>query len=455
MENDRRIYTLSEANPAGAVIRMGLPLVAGMFIMVLYNLTDTYFIGLTRDDYQLAAVNLAYPVMMIMIAISNMTGAGASSLIARCMGAGDNDKARHALTTGFVLTFVSSIVLAALGLGFLTQIVGLLGAKDNTFLYTTQYVKVILWFSFFTMGSYTFGQLLRSEGSVKQSIFGMILGTFANIILDPVFIFGLKLGVMGAAVATVIGNFISMMVTLYIYISGKSLLKPDIRFIIPSPEVVKEIFTVGIPATLETLLTSVAYVVNNNLAVSYGELTVAAMGVAQKILSLGTYIYQGMATGVQPIMGYNFGAKNYKRMLEVLKAGVLVVSGIELFVMAVYAVFAPALIGIFTDSAEVTSVGARVLRTLMFILPFVGAVSMCRMSFQAMGKAGYAFSITFVRQLVLYVPLLLVLNSFFGFGGMIWAQPLTEVIMMVSSIILLRRVIVSYMNTQVSRASLD
>ena len=443
MENDRRIYTLSEANPAGAVIRMGLPLVAGMFIMVLYNLTDTYFIGLTRDDYQLAAVNLAYPVMMIMIAISNMTGAGASSLIARCMGAGDNDKARHALTTGFVLTFVSSIVLAALGLGFLTQIVGLLGAKDNTFLYTTQYVKVILWFSFFTMGSYTFGQLLRSEGSVKQSI------------LDPVFIFGLKLGVMGAAVATVIGNFISMMVTLYIYISGKSLLKPDIRFIIPSPEVVKEIFTVGIPATLETLLTSVAYVVNNNLAVSYGELTVAAMGVAQKILSLGTYIYQGMATGVQPIMGYNFGAKNYKRMLEVLKAGVLVVSGIELFVMAVYAVFAPDLIGICTDSAEVTSVGARVLRTLMFILPFVGAVSMCRMSFQAMGKAGYAFSITFVRQLVLYVPLLLVLNSFFGFGGMIWAQPLTEVIMMVSSIILLRRVIVSYMNTQVSRASLD
>jgi len=300
------------------------------------------------------------------------------------------------------------------------------------------------------MGSYTFGQFLRSEGSVKQSIFGMIFGTFANIILDPVFIFGLKLGVMGAAVATVIGNFISMMVTLYIYISGKSLLKPDIRFIIPSPEVVKEIFTVGIPATLETLLTSVAYVVNNNLAVSYGELTVAAMGVAQKILSLGTYIYQGMATGVQPIMGYNFGAKNYKRMLEVLKAGVLVVSGIELFVMAVYAVFAPDLIGIFTDSAEVTSVGARVLRTLMFILPFVGAVSMCRMSFQAMGKAGYAFGITFVRQLILYVPLLLVLNSFLGFGGMIWAQPLTEVIMMVSSIILLRRVIVSHMNTQVA-----
>jgi Na+-driven multidrug efflux pump len=140
-------------------------------------------------------------------------------------------------------------------------------------------------------------------------------------------------------------------------------------------------------------------------------------------------------------MGYNYGAGNYKRMKDVLRAGLLVVSGTELCVMAVYGIFAPQLIGIFTDSPEVIATGSRVLRTIMCILPFVGAVSMSRMSFQAMGKPQYAFAITLIRQLLLYVPLLLLLNRLFGFGGMIWAQPCTEVIMMAVSVGLLYKVI--------------
>ena len=197
----------------------------------------------------------------------------------------------------------------------------------------------------------------------------------------------------------------------------------------------------GVPATLETLLTSAAYIVNNNLAVGYGELTVAAMGIAQKILSLGNYVYQGFAAGTQPIMGYNYGARSYRRMIDVLKAGVMVVSATELCIMAVYGIFAPSLIGIFTDSAEVIATGSMVLRTIMWILPFVGSTSMSRMSFQAMGKPQYAFGITLMRQLILYVPLLLILNKLFGFGGMIWAQPVTEAVMMAVSVSLLYRVI--------------
>jgi Na+-driven multidrug efflux pump len=225
------------------------------------------------------------------------------------------------------------------------------------------------------------------------------------------------------------------------YGKGKSLLTPSLQYLIPSGEILREIFWVGVPATLETLLTSAAYIVNNNLAVAYGELTVAAMGIAQKIMSLGNYIYQGFAAGTQPIMGYNYGAANYKRMKDVLRAGLLVVSGTELCVMAVYGIFAPQLIGIFTDSPEVIATGSRVLRTIMCILPFVGAVSMSRMSFQAMGKPQYAFAITLVRQFFLYIPLLLLLNRLFGFGGMIWAQPVTEMIMMAVSVSLLAAVI--------------
>ena len=161
------------------------------------------------------------------------------------------------------------------------------------------------------------------------------------------------------------------------------------------------------------------------------------MGIAQKVMSLGNYVYQGFASGTQPIMGYNYGARNANRMHKVLKAGVITVTVTELVLMMMYCIFAPILIDIFTDSAEVISIGSHVLRRIMFILPFVGTVSMCRMSFQAMGKPQYAFGITLIRQLILYIPLLLLLNRSFGFNGMLWAQPVTEAIMMAVSLILL------------------
>ncbi len=438
---DNRIYTLSTEKPVKAVVKLGVPLIAGMFIMVLYNLVDTYFIGLMRDDYQLAAVNLAYPVMMIMIAISNMTGTGAASLIARSLGAKDMEKATHTLTTGFVLTLINSALVTAIGMLFLPVIIKGLGAKANTYEFTRQYVMVILLGSLFTMGNYTFGQLLRSEGSVKYSVLGMVIGTIANVILDPVFIFLFGMGIRGAAIATILGNAAGMGASLFIYTSGRSLLTPAWKYLRPTAEILKEIFWVGVPATLETLLTSAAYIVNNNLAVAYGELTVAAMGIAQKILSMGNYIYQGFAAGCQPLMGYNYGAAKYKRMLAILKSGVLVVSGTELFLMLIYGIFAPQLIGIFTSSAEVIATGSKVLRTLMCILPFVGAVSMSRTSFQAMGKPQFAFGITLMRQLFLYVPLLLILDRCFRFDGMIWAQPVTELIMMAVSLSLLSHII--------------
>ncbi len=439
--DDARIRILAEEKPAKAVVKLGVPLIAGMCIMVLYNLVDTYFIGLLHDDYQLAAVNLAYPVMMVMIALSNMVGTGAGSLIARSLGAGDRTKADHTLTSAFLLTVVNSAIVAAVGMALLPQIVGGLGAQENTFGFTQSYVRVLLLGSLLVMGNYTFGQLLRSEGSVRQSVAGMVVGTIANIMLDPVFIFFLGRGVEGAAIATVLGNAAGMATSLFFYLRGSTLLKPQASLIRPTAEILREIFWVGVPATLETLLTSAAYIVNNNLAVAYGELTVAAMGVAQKILSLGSYIYQGFAAGTQPIMGFNWGARNYRRMLDVLRAGVCVVSITELAVMAICGIFAPQLIGIFSQSPEVMATGAKVLRALMWILPFVGATSMSRMSFQAMGKPQYAFAITLVRQLVLYVPLLLLLNRIFGFNGMIWAQPVAELVMMGVSVGMLVHII--------------
>lgn len=440
-KEDKRIYTLSQEEPYIAVIRMGLPLIAGMFIMVLYNWVDTYFIGLTKDDYQLAAVNLSYPVMMVMIALANMIGTGASSFIARCLGANNLAKAKHTLTTGFVLTVINGLLVSLIGLALLDKIVSGLGAEEFTYEYTKQYVSIILIGSIFTMGSYTFSAFLRSEGSVKISMIGMVVGTIVNIILDPIFIFTLNMQIRGAAIATVLGNVAGALVSVIFYLSGKSLLKPSAKMLRPTAEIIKEIYCVGVPASLETLLTAAAYTVNNNLAVAYGPLTVAATGIAQKLISLGSYVYQGFASGVQPIMGYNYGAKNYTRMKAVLKAGVITVTTMELILMAAYGILAPTLVDIFTDSPEVIRIGAQAVRAMMLILPFVGSVSMCRMSFQAMGKPVYAFCITLVRQLILYIPLLIIFNKYFGFIGLIHAQPVTEAVMMAVSIMLLLRFI--------------
>ena len=436
---DKRIYTMAEEKPARAVLTMGIPVTMGMLFMVVYNLVDTYFVGLLHDDYQLAATNLSYPVMMVSVAIAGIVGNGGASYIARCIGADKKEEAEHTLTIGFELIVISGIALAILGMIFINPIVTILGAKENTFAYTKDYCIVIIIGSVFTMGNYAVGQLLRSEGYTFYSMIGMIAGTVANIILDPIFIFALNLEIKGAAIATVLGNAFGMFIFLWFYFRKKTLLSPSIKLLKLDMRIIKEIMWVGSPHTLEQFLTTAAMIVNNNLAAGHGELTVAAMGVANKIMSFGNYIYQGMAAGCQPLMGYNYGAKNYKRMKELIKSGTMVTTIIELFIMMIFGIFAPYLIGIFTESKEVIHIGTITLRAFMLMLPFVGATSIVRNTFNAMGKPMFAFGITIVRQLILYIPFLLIFNRVWGYSGLIHAQPTEEFVCMIFSLCIMFR----------------
>lgn len=434
---DKRIYTMAEEKTVKAVFKMGIPVTMGMLFMVVYNLVDTYFVGLLHDDYQLAATNLAYPIMMVTIAIAGIVGNGGASYIARCMGAGNQEEAEHTLTIGFELIVISGIVIAIAGMLFLNPIIMILGAKENTFEYTRDYCSVMLVGAVMTMGNYAIGQLLRSEGSTFYSMIGMIAGTVANIILDPLFIFTLGLQIRGAAIATVLGNALGVVIFLCFYLRRKTILSPSIKYLKMDMNIIKEIMWVGIPHTLEQFFTTAAMIVNNNLASGYGELTVAAMGIANKIMSFGNYIYQGMAAGCQPLMGYNYGAKNYGRMKELIRSGVVVITAMEFVVLGIYGIFAPVMIGVFSESSEVIQIGTKTLRAFMLMLPFVGSTSLVRNTFNAMGKPLYAFGITIVRQLLLYIPFLLLFNRLWGYNGLIHAQPVEESICMVFSLALL------------------
>lgn len=431
---DRRIYIMAEERPVKAVLHMGLPVTAGMMVMVIYNLTDTFFIGMLDDDYQLAATNLAYPVMMVLIALSAIVASGAASYISRCIGAGRMDRAERTLTMGFELVIDGSIVIAAAGLIFTGPIVRVLGADETTAGFTAEYVRILFAGTFCIMGSYTFGQLLRSEGSVMPSMAGLMAGTVANILLDPLMIFGLHMGIGGAAAATVLGNGIGTAIFIWYYASGRTLLRPDLKRISADPGIFREILWVGLPHTLEQFMTTAAMVVLNNLAAGYGGLAVAAMGISLKLMSFGTYIYQGMTAGCQPILGYCFGAKDHARLRQIIIAGIGVSTCFELGVMAVFGAGAPGLVGLFTESPEVIALGTQTLRAMMLILPFVCATSVARNTYTAMGMPMHSFGITVVRQMVLYVPFMLLLNRVWGYAGLVHAQPCSELICMVLSL---------------------
>ncbi len=437
LSSDKRIYTMAEEKPPKAVLKMGLPVVMGMLFMVLYNLVDTFFVGLLHDDCQLAATNLAYPMMMIVVAIAGIVGNGGASYIARCIGEGRIDEAERTLTIGFELIVIGSVVITVPGLIFLDPIVTLLGAKEATFSYTREYCLVMVLGSVFTMSNYAVGQLLRSEGSTFYSMVGMVAGTVANIILDPIFIFTFGMEIKGAAIATVLGNAIGTGVFLWYYARRKTILTPSVHMLRLEGRIIREIMAVGIPHTFEAFFSTAAMIVNNNLAAAYGELSVAAMGIANKVMSFGQYVYQGMAAGCQPLMGFNYGAKNFPRLRRLIISGAWVTTAIELGIMAVYGIFAPTLIGIFSQTPEVIRIGTQTLRAFMLMLPFVGTTSIVRNTFNAIGKPLFSFGITFVRQLLLYIPFLLVFNRLWGYTGLIHAQPAEELICMVLSLIVL------------------
>ena len=437
-KNDRRIFTLAEEKPVKAVIKMGVSLTMGMMFMAVYNLADTFFIGLLRDDYQLAATNLSYPVMMLMVALSAIVASGAASYISRCMGKQDMDNAKRTLTTGFVMIIVFGFIIAAGGLIFIDPIVQLLGADETTASFTKQYTVILFIGTFFMMGNYTFGQLLRSEGAVMPSMIGMIAGTVINIILDPVFIFLFGLGVRGAAIATVIGNAAAVCIFVFYYVSGRTILKPSLKYIKPDVKIVKEIMWVGFPHMLEQFMTVAAAVVLNNLVACYGGLAVAATGVASKLMSFGSYIYQGMTAGCQPILGYCYGAENHMRLKAVIKSGIKVTTLIEIVVMILFMILAPFLMKLFTDSPEVVDLGTKALRAMVLIFPFVCTTSIVRNTYSAMGRPVPSFILTVIRQAGLYIPVMVLFSSIGGFDLLVFSQPVSEFISMIIAAVMLR-----------------
>ena len=435
--NESRLNLLEKEDVTKALLKLSIPMIMGMMMQVFYNLVDTYFIGRLEDPNQLAAANIAFPVFVLLMAIANIIGTGAASYISRCLGKKDYENANKTASISFMLVVIFSLIVTIFGVLFCSRIVKLLGTSDEVYNYTYEYVKIMFLGSITVIGSFTLGQIIRSEGDMKTFVRGMMTGTILNIILDPVFIFTFNMGIKGAAIATIIGYSVSLIYYLSCFISGKSILKINKNYMIYDKVILGEIFKIGIPGSLNQMLMGVANVVSNNIAITYGTLTVAGIGVAMKVMMIGTFIFIGFSSGTQPFIGFNYGANNLDRVKEAMKKSVTMTTIIGIILAIIFYLFSENIIRTFISDNDVVKEGSIILKALLLSLPFIGGQMIATVTSQSLGKAVLSTILSISRQGLLYIPLIILLNKFFGFNGFIYAQPITDVIMITLSLFLI------------------
>ena len=409
-----------------AVATMAVPTMISMLVVVIYNMADTFFIGQTKDPLQVAAVSLATPVFMIFMALGHLFGIGGSSAISRALGERRKDRAWHISSFccyGLLGLGVMVAVISVLGM---EQILHLIGASENTIGFARQYLTIISIGAPTIMFSTAFANILRGEGASRESMIGNLLGTIVNIILDPVMILGLGWGVSGAALATIIGNIAACFFYISYYLRGKSMLSIHVKDFKMGDGIAASVAAIGIPASLNNILMSFANIILNQALVGYGDTPVAAMGVALKSNMLVVLLQIGLCVGIQPLIGYNYGSGNKKRLMQVFRfTGVVsVIMGMLLTLFMIIA--RKTMIQVFINDAEVVSYGIRMVVALQLSAPFIGILFLCINTIQGMGKALPSLVLTVCRQGLIFIPLIFILNAMLGLEGVIYAQPAAD-----------------------------
>lgn len=428
---------LFENAPVGkAVAQMAIPTIITMLVVVIYNMADTFFIGQTGDAMQVAAVSLATPVFMVFMALGNLFGIGGSSAISRALGSKNLERAKKICSFCCYGSLGLGVIMLVLYLFGMDMILRVIGATDNTIGYAKDYLTIIAVGGPFIMFGTAFGNLLRGEGAAKESMIGNMIGTVTNIVLDPIMILWFGMGVSGAALATVIGNIAACTFYVIFFLRKKSILSISPKFFAMGNGIVLDVIKIGIPASLNNILMSAANIVLNNALVQYGDTPVAAMGVALKTNMLVVLLQIGLCAGIQPLIGYNYGAKNYERLNKIFKftAMCAVIMGSVLTVIIFLA--KTFIIQAFINDAEVIRIGTKMVMALQLSGPFIGLLFLAINTIQGMGKAIPSLILTICRQGLMFIPMIYILNAVFQMDGVIYAQSVADYGSIVLGIIL-------------------
>ena len=421
------------------VIKNCIPALIAMVMVMVYNLADTFFIGLTHNDLQVAAVSLASPVFMIFMSLGTLFGVGGTSVISRALGAGKTDYAKKVSAFCMWACVAIGLVLMIVLWIFVDDVVMMLGASENTVDFARSYLVITVGCGVFSMISNCFSSIIRTEGEAMKAMTGTVIGNLLNMILDPIMILACGWGITGAAVATVIGNIVSAGYYLLYFFRGKSSLSISIRNFSMKDGIFSGVFSVGISASLANLLVSLSSIVANSQLSKYGDMYVAGYGVTSKVLMIVTLIGIGIGSGVQPLIGYCYGARNRQRLTESIRFSALFGLVFCLVVSALCFVFAGPIVKLFLTNDEAYLSGIHFTRILMTTAWLIGAFAICQNSLQAMGAATPALLASIFRQGVIFIPAMFILKAIIGVDGLIWAQPAADVLSLVIVLIMLLR----------------
>ena len=423
-----------------AVMKMAVPSVISSLVTVVYNMADTFFVGQTGDPLQVAAVSLTNPIFILLMAFANMLGMGGSAVLSVALGAKDEKRAKNAAAFVTYASLFLGILAAAVMLFFMNPILALFGANAETYEFARGYTLHISYGAPFIIWSAAASFIVRAEGASKEAMVGSMIGTIANIVLDPIFISVLDQGTAGAAIATTIGNVLASVYYLWYFLKKSRVLSIRWRDFTVRQGILTKTCSSGLPTAIFSALMSVSTIVLNQLLVVYGNDPVAAIGIVFKANMFITFLQMGLANGVQPLLGYNYGSGNIKRFrgVESYTKKCCLAAGVAATVL--YFVFREPIIRLFISDEEVIAYGVEMLVAYMLSGPVIGILFVNMNCMQSVGHAFPATVLSVLRQGILLIPLLYLLRALFGLEGVILGQSLTDYIAIILSVFMWRRI---------------
>ena len=423
-----------------AVAAMAVPSVISSLVTVVYNMADTFFVGQTGDALQVAAVSLTNPIFILLMAFANMFGMGGSAMVSIALGEGSTERVKKISSFITWASFAVGAAAAVLLLLFPETILHLFGAGQETYAFAQGYTFYIAWGAPFIIWSAAASFVVRAEGASREAMIGSMIGTVANILLDPVFVTGLGQGAAGAAIATTLANLLASGYYVWYFVCRSQHFSLDVREAHCGRRTAWNVCTTGFPTAVFSMLMSVSTIVLNQILVDYGNAPVAAIGIVFKANMFVTFLQMGLANGVQPLLGYSYGAHDPGRFVAVERFTKLCCFVVGLAATALFFLLREPIIRLFINDEEVVRCGVKMLAAYMLSGPFIGFLFMNMNCLQSVGRSLPATVISVLRQGVLLIPLLYLLRALGGLDAVIYGQSITDLITILLSAVLWRRV---------------
>ena len=423
-----------------AVATMAIPSVISSLVTVVYNMADTFFVGQTEDPLQVAAVSLTNPIFILFMAFANMFGMGGSAVASMALGEQNQKRMKQVSTFITYASLAVGILFALVLVGFMQPILSIFGANEETYALARGYVFHISYGAPFIIWSAAASFVVRSEGASKEAMIGSMIGTIANIVLDPVLISGFHLGAAGAAVATTLGNILASLYYLWYFVKKSNNFSIGIRNFTCRYGIFSGICSCGFPTAIFSTLMSVSTIVLNQILVAYGNAPVAAIGIVFKANMFITFLQMGLANGVQALLGYNYGSGDHKRFVSVERYTKKCCVIVGILATALFFVLREPIIRLFISDGEVVYYGVKMLIAYMLSGPVIGLLFVNMNCMQSVGNSFPATILSVMRQGLLLIPLLYLLNACMGLNGVIYGQALTDYEAVILSAVLWRRI---------------